>query len=289
MTALGIESPIRVRNVKMSDTVIYDSAKRGSAALEELRGVLQYRDLVFQLVRRDVVSRYKRSILGIAWTMLQPLGIMIVLTLVFSTLFSSVRGYPTYILSGLIAWTFFSQTTNAIIAQTVWGGELFRRIYLPRTSFAVSSIGTGLVNAVLSLVPLFVIMLVTGTSFRWSALFMPLGLFLLAAFALGIGLIISTLAVFFPDVSEMYQIILLAWMYLTPIIYPEEIIPKTYGYWLFNLNPMYHLVKIFRMPLYDGLLPDWKTLLAGIFVSLLTLIIGWFVYSRKADEFAYYA
>jgi ABC-2 type transport system permease protein len=221
--------------------------------------------------------------------MLQPLGMMIILTLVFSTLFSTVRGYPTYILSGLIAWTFFSQTTNAIITQTVWGGQLFRRIYLPRTAFAVSSIGTGLVNISLSLVPLFVIMVVTGTKLHWSLLFTPVVLILLAAFALGVGLIISTLAVFFPDVSEMYQIILLAWMYLTPIIYPEDIIPSAYRYWLFNLNPMYHLVKIFRMPLYDGLLPDWKTLLVGTVVSLVTLVIGWFVYARKADEFAYYA
>ena len=86
----------------------------------------------------------------------------------------------------------------------------------------------------------------------------------------------------------MYQIVLLAWMYLTPIIYPEEIIPQTYRYWLFNLNPMYHLIKIFRMPLYDGILPDWKTLLIGMVISLSTLVIGWFVYSRKADEFAYY-
>jgi ABC-2 type transport system permease protein len=275
--------------MKTSETVIYDSVKRGSAALEELRGIVQYRDLIFQLVRRDVVTRYKRSVLGIAWTMLQPLGMMIVLSLVFSTLFSDVRGYPTYILSGLIAWTFFSQTTNAIISHTVWGGELFRRIYLPRTSFAVSSVGTGLVNIALSLVPLLVIMFFTGTPLHWSALFIPVVLFLLAAFTLGVGLIISTVAVFFPDVSEMYQIVLLAWMYLTPIIYPEEIIPQAYSYWLFNLNPMYHLVKIFRMPLYDGILPGWKTLLVGTFISLLTLTIGWFVYSRKADEFAYYA
>jgi ABC-2 type transport system permease protein len=274
--------------MKTSETVIYDSAKRGSAAVEELRGIFQYRDLVIQLVRRDVVTRYKRSVLGIAWTMLQPLGMMIVLSLVFSTLFSSVRGYPTYILSGLIAWTFFSQTTTAIIAHTVWGGELFRRIYLPRTSFAVSSVGTGLVNAALSLVPLFVIMLFTRTSLHWSALFIPIVLILLAAFTLGVGLIVSTLAVFFPDVSEMYQIILLAWMYLTPIIYPEEIIPQAYSYWLFNLNPMYHLVKIFRMPLYDGLLPDWKTWVISIVFSFLTLAFGWFSYSRKADEFAYY-
>jgi len=275
--------------MKTSEVFIYDSAKRGSAALEELRGIFQYRDLIFQLVRRDVVTRYKRSVLGIAWTMLQPLGMMVILSLVFSTLFASVRGYPTYILSGLIAWTFFSQTTNAIIVHTVWGGELFRRIYLPRTSFAVSSVGTGLVNLALSIVPLLILMLLTGTPLRWSAFFIALSMLLLAAFTLGMGLIISTLAVFFPDVSEMYQIVLLAWMYLTPIIYPEEIIPQAYRYWLFNLNPMYHLVKIFRMPLYDGLLPDWKTLLAGGIVSLLTLVIGWIVYSKKADEFAYYA
>ena len=275
--------------MKTSETVIYDSAKRGPAALEELRGIFEYRDLIFQLVRRDVVTRYKRSVLGIAWTMLQPLGMMVILTLVFSTLFSSVRGYPTYILSGLIAWTFFSQTTTAIINHTVWGGELFRRIYLPRTSFAVSSVGTGLVNITLSLVPLFFIMLITNTPFHWSMLFIPFVLIILAAFTLGVGLIISTLAVFFPDVSEMYQIILLAWMYLTPIIYPEEIIPQAYRYWFFNLNPMYHIIKIFRMPLYDGLLPDWKTFLFGTSISLLTLAIGWFVYSKKADEFAYYA
>ncbi len=275
--------------MKTSETVIYDSAKRGSPAIEELRGIIQYRDLVFQLVRRDVLTRYKRSVLGIAWTMLQPLGMMIILTLVFSTLFSRVRGYPTYILTGLIAWTFFSQTTNAIISQTVWGGELFRRIYLPRTAFAVSSIGTGLVNIVLSLVPLFSIMVLTGTKLHWTILIIPLVLILLAAFTLGVGLIISTLAVFFPDVSEMYQILLLAWMYLTPIIYPEEIIPQAYRFWIFNLNPMYHLVKIFRMPVYDGLLPDWKTMLVGTIVSLVTLLVGWFVYSRKADEFAYYS
>ena len=93
-----------------------------SSALEELRGVIQYRDLIYQLVRRDIVSRYKRSVLGIAWTMLQPLGMMVILTIVFSNLFhNSIKGYPSYILSGLIAWTFFSQTTTAAINQIVWG------------------------------------------------------------------------------------------------------------------------------------------------------------------------
>jgi ABC-2 type transport system permease protein len=267
--------------------MMYDSAKRGSSALEEMRGILQYRDLIYQLVRRDIVTRYKRSALGIAWTMLQPLGMMIIMTVVFSNLFQSVKGYPSYILSGLVAWTFFSQTTTAAINQIVWGGTLLHRIYLPRTSFAVSAIGTGVINLMFSLVPLIAIMLITGRPIRWSILFVPIAMILLAAFALGIGLILSTLAIYFPDVSEMYQIILVAWMYLTPIIYPEEILPEAYRFWITNLNPMYHLIQVFRLPLYEGVFPGWVEIIIAGGISLITLTIGWLFFSKKADEFTY--
>jgi ABC-type polysaccharide/polyol phosphate export permease len=268
--------------------ITYDSSKRIHPALEELRGIIQYRDLVFQLVRRDIVARYKRSVLGIAWTMLQPLGMMLILSIVFSTLFHTVEGYPAYILSGLIAWTFFGQTTTAAILQIVWGATLFHRIYMPRTSFPISAIGTGLVNLILSLAPLVLIMLITGVSLQWSILFLPLSIILLAAFALGVGLILSTLAIYFPDVVQMYQVVLIAWMYLTPIIYPESIIPEQYRFWLTNLNPMYHLVQIFRMPVYNGVVPDPATLLIGSAVSISTLLIGWFFFSKKSDEFTYF-
>jgi ABC-type polysaccharide/polyol phosphate export permease len=274
--------------MKTSEDLIYDSAKRGPVALEELRGIFQYRDLIYQLVRRDIVSRYKRSVLGIAWTLLQPLGMMIIITLVFSNMFQSVKGYPAYVLSGLITWTFFAQTTSAIISQIVWGGALMRQIYMPRTSFAVSAIGTGLVNLILSFIPLILIILLTGLPIRWSFLFLPVSILLLLAFSLGVGLIISTVAIHFPDVAEMYHIVLTAWMYLTPIIYPEKIIPEKYQFWFFNLNPMYHIVKMFRAPLFEGVLPDTKTLIAAVVVSSLTLITGWLLYSKRADEFAYY-
>ncbi|MBI5965090.1 MAG: ABC transporter permease [Chloroflexi bacterium] len=274
--------------MKTSDDPIYDSAKRGPVALEELRGIFQYRDLIFQLVRRDIVARYKRSVLGIAWTMLQPLGMMVILSLVFSTLFQSVKGYPSYILSGLIAWTFFAQTTSAMITQIVWGGALLKQIYLPRTSFSVSAVGTGLVNLAFSFIPLVLIIILFGLPLYWSILFVPVSMLLLAAFALGVGLIISTLAIYFPDVSEMYAVVLVAWMYLTPIIYPEELVPEAYRFWIFNLNPMYYLVKVFRVPLFEGTLPDTLTLATAAGISILTLLIGWFFYSNKADEFAYH-
>ena len=268
---------------------IYDSSRRGNSALEELRGIFQYRDLIVQLVHRDVLARYKRSVLGVAWTMLQPLGMMVVMTLVFSRLFHQVEGYPAYVLSGLIAWTFFSQTTTAAIHQMVWGGALLNRIYLPRTSFSISAIGTGLVNLALSIVPLIALVLILHLPLTINILFIPISMLLLACFALGVGLLLSTLAVNFPDVSEMYQIILMAWMYFTPIIYPETMVPPEYQRWMFTLNPMYHLVKLFRIPIYEGKLPDPQSVLMGTVVSLVTLIVGWIVFSREADRFAYKA
>ena len=272
--------------MKTSETVIYDSSKRGPKALEELRSVFQYRDFIYQLVRRDIVSRYKRSFLGVAWTMLQPLGMMIIISIVFSQLFNRIRGYEVYLLSGLIVWQFFSQTVNAIIHQMVWGGPLLRKIYMPQTTFALSAIGTGLVNIFLSVIPLVVIMLFIGITVQWSLLFLPVSMVLLAAFSLGIGLLISTLAVYFPDVSQMFQIVLTGWMYLTPIIYPIDIIPDRFLVW-FRLNPMYHFVKLFRQPVYEGTFPSLHTITACAIFALIALLSGWYIFSYKSDEFSY--
>src|SRR5690606_4338062 len=137
---------------------IYDSATHALPALSELREIRRYRFLLFQLIRRDLVARYKRSILGVAWTMLNPLGTMLIMTFVFSNLFKSVESYPVYILSGLIVWNFFSQGTNAAMVGLIWGGSLMQRIYLPRTIFGVSAIGTALVNLLIALIPLTLVM-----------------------------------------------------------------------------------------------------------------------------------
>jgi ABC-2 type transport system permease protein len=267
----------------------YDSQKRKSPALEELLAIIKYRDLIFQLIRRDIVSRYKRSILGVLWTMLQPLGMMLVMNIVFSKLFGRVEGYTAYLLSGLVEWSFFSQTTTSAIHQIVWGGALMRRIYLPLTAFSVSSIGTGVVNMVLSLLPLFLIVLITDRPITWAILFLPIPILLLTAFALGVGLMLSTFAIRFPDIKEMYQIIIQAWMYLTPILYPEDIIPESYRHWVLFLNPMYYLIKMFRSLIYDGVLPSLNIVITGSVIALLTLLIGWIYFSSRMDEFAYVA
>lgn len=265
----------------------YDSQKRKSPAVEELQAIAKYSDLVYQFIRRDIIARYKRSVLGVFWTMLQPLGMMLVMAVVFSALFHQIEGYVAYVLSGLIAWTFFAQTTTAAIFQIIWGGELLRKIYIPMTSFSISSIGTGLVNLALSLVPLLIIVLAVRIKITWALLFLPISILVLTAFALGLSLILSTMTVYFPDVKEMYQIILQAWMYLTPIVYPVDILPKAYRFWILHLNPMYYMISIFRYPIYNGALPPPDVAVPGTLLSLTTLSIGWVYFSKKADEFAY--
>jgi ABC-type polysaccharide/polyol phosphate export permease len=286
-----MKNSISAIEVSSPDTLeyTYDSEKRTSPALEELQDIIKYRDLIFQLVRRDIVARYKRSVLGIAWTMLQPLGMMVVLTIVFSQLFGHVEGYAAYLLSGLIAWTFFAQTTTSAIFQSAWGGALIRRIYVPHTAFPVASIGTGVVNLALSLVPLLLILLILRRPLTWAALFLPIAILSLTAFALGIGLLLSSLSVRFPDIAEMYQIILQAWMYLTPIMYPSDILPAAYRKWLLYFNPMYYQVLMFRVPLYDGVLPSVPLVLIGVGIAVATLVIGWIYFCHQADKFAYQA
>jgi len=268
---------------------VYDSARRGHPAVEEIRGAIKYRHLILQLVRRDVLTRYKRSVLGVAWTLLNPLGMMVVLTIAFSNIFrfQTPYSYSAYVLSGLLAWTFFAQTTTAAMVNLVWGGGLLNRIYIPRSSFALAAIGTGLVNLALATIPLLFILLYARVPINQSIFFLPVPVILLAGFSLGLGLFISTLAVYFPDVAEMYQIIVTAWMYLTPIIYPEEVIPEQFRLWITTLNPMYYLIHLFRLPVYYARLPTWEEMLPAILVSIVVLCAGWWFFSKKSDEFAY--
>jgi ABC-2 type transport system permease protein len=267
---------------------IYDSAQQGSPALEEMRAIIKYRYLIVQLVRRDILTRYKRSALGVAWTMLNPLGTMLILTIVFSQAFGgSQQGYAAYVLSGLIAWNFFAQSTNAATLHLVWGGSLLKKIYIPRTSFALSATGTGLINLLLSLIPLVLVMLIIQVPIRWTIIFLPVPILFLAMFALGIGLLISTMAIYYADIAEMYQILLTAWMYLSPVIYSPEILPEAVRFWITRLNPMFYLIELFRMPIYYGKIPDINLLLISAAIAIITMFGGWMFFTSKSDEFAY--
>lgn len=270
-----------------AEPIWYDSARRPIPAIEELIQLIRYRDLLTQLVSRNIKTRYKRSVIGVVWTMLNPLMTMTVMAVVFSSLLRiSIQHYPVFLLSGLLAWTFFSQATLSAMGELIWGSSIMKRIYIPRTVFAATAVGTSLVNLVLSLIPLAIVMALTGVHPTLALVFLPVPMVLLTAFATGVGLLLSTVAAYFTDVMEMYQVVLTAWMYLTPVFYTADLIPQEYR-WLVYLNPVSSLVEAFRAPFYAGSLPDLPVLRTAALSAVFILVVGWFAFTKKAEEIVY--
>jgi ABC-type polysaccharide/polyol phosphate export permease len=269
------------------DLPVYDTARTGPAWWTEAVELWRYRDLIAQMAARDIKVRYKRSVLGIAWTLLNPLLMMLVYTMAFRHLFvADSPGYPVFLLSGITAWGFFSQSTVVGMYQLLGGGSLLTRIYVPRTVFAVSAIISGLVNLVLSLGPLVVVMLATDVPVTIALAWLPVSVVLLAAFTLGVTLMISSLVIRFHDVVDIYQVLLQAWFFWTPVIYPPDFIPGDQT-WRLMSNPMAHMIALFRDPIYEGRSPDSATLIAASLVALVTLVVGWLLFTSRTDELAY--
>jgi len=263
---------------------VYDSADRGSRLLREAKALWQYRGLVHELVIRDIKVRYKRSVLGVAWTMLAPLLNMVALTLVFSAILrQQIRNYPVFFLTGSIIWTFFSQTTSGA-SQTQDSNELAKRIYVPRSVFVASAIGVGLVNLVLSLVPLVLLLVATGFPLHATWAFLLVSVLIVMLFAAGVALLLYTLASRFSDVREMYLVLVQTWFFLTPIVYHPSIVPPKYRFALW-LNPMYYLVQAFRRPIYDGIIPSPGFVGASLAFSVAIFVTGWIYFVHRADTF----
>ncbi|MFC2064825.1 ABC transporter permease [Chloroflexota bacterium] len=272
----------------MQKTDIYDSSKTKGVAIEELKGILNFKDLLVQLIRRNIITRYKRSTLGIFWTMLNPLGTMIILSIVFSRVFDFKGFYPAFIITNLVTWNFFSQTTQFSLNTTLWGSDLFQRIYMPRTLFVISMNGAGIVNLILALVPLAIIYLATNVPLSSSLILFPFAVLLIAFFTLGVSLLISAMVIFFPDVAELYPVLLQAMFYISPIIFPDTVLQDFVGGWVLKLNPFYYILKVIQMTLFEGLYPSLAQWLTALAVSLFSLVLGWIVFTANVKNFQYY-
>lgn len=265
---------------------IYDSAATRGAMLDVTTDLPRYSGLLRLLISTNIKTRYKRSLLGVLWTLLNPLLNMAVLTIAFSALFASrLPDYPIYVLAGLIFWAFFQQTTTHCTNQLVWGSKLLAKVYIPAAVFPLSAAGTGLVNLALSIVPLIIIALVVGHPITAAWLFLPVSVLLLALFSLGLGLFLSSVAVVFTDVVEMWTVVVRVWYFLTPVMYPETILPAK-ALQVVRWNPLYHLITCFRDPIYLGVLPPLRSLAIATAYTVLTFAAGWAVFAHRQHEFA---
>jgi ABC-2 type transport system permease protein len=256
--------------------------------VREVGEIARYRELIQNLVSRDLKVRYKRSAIGFLWTMLSPLLMMIVTTIVFSNLFKgTIENFAIYFLSAFLLWSFFAQSTVAGMTVMMANASVLRRVYVPKSVFVVSAVISGFINFALALLVLLPIMLVMRHPVTLNLMWLPLPLIAAVGFTLGVSLLVAAWGVFWADVSPMYQVFLTAWMYLTPIMYPIEIVPPTFLIFV-KINPLYYIIEAFRAPIYYGVAPDPAFLLVSFVSAIVALALGWWVFSRGVDRFVYY-
>ena len=266
----------------------YDSSARREPIRDEIRELWRYRNLIVHMVKRNITARYKRSLLGVLWTLLDPLLTMLVMAVVYGALFRvDIKAFPVFLLAGLTVWTFISQASTDAMTGLMYSASLVGQVFMPKSVFAVVAVGTGLVNLVLSLGPLFVFVLAFGRPITATLLFIPVALVIISAFTLGIGLIMSALAVFFADMINIYNFIMRLGLFVSGIFYYVDQLPTSLQLFV-RINPAYHLIRIFRDPVYEGLLPRWELVAYGSAWALFSFIVGFWVFDRFSDEYAYH-
>lgn len=257
--------------------------------LLRLKDFFHYKDLLKLLVARDIKLKYRRSVLGYLWSVLDPLLTMIVMTIVFSTMFNrNIDNFPVYLFCGQLLFNFMRNSTTQAMYSISNNGALIRKAYVPKYIFTFSKTISGMVDLLFNLVALVIVMLVTGAHFSWSNLLFPFVLLQLFVFCLGVGLFLAQANVFFKDVQHIYNAVMMAWMYLTPIFYPVEALPELVRWCITRLNPMYYYVKQFRDIFYVGTLPQAEYVIAGSVAALVMLVFGTGIFLKKQDKFILY-
>lgn len=267
-----------------------DSDRRGRSnlILRLLSAATRYRFLLKQLVQRDFKTKYKRSILGVLWSFMNPLLTMMVMYIVFSTLFkSNIVNFPVYLLTGIVCWNFFSEVTGSCLTSITGNTALITKVYVPKYMYPLSRAISSTVNLGLSLIPLVIVMLLTGTRLTVRILLLPFPILCLFLFSFGMGLLLASMMVFFRDTQFLWGVISMLWMYLTPIFYDAEIIPVQYMT-LYKMNPLYHIIRIMRILLINGVSPEPKAYLLCAAVSLIPLFLGALVFKKAQDRFVLY-
>jgi ABC-2 type transport system permease protein len=248
----------------------------------------RYFDLLHNLVTRAIKQRYKRSVLGFAWTMLNPLLTMVILSVVFSAVFGTlVPNYPLFVIIGLLAWNLFSLGSTQGLASVVDSGSLIRKVAVPKEMFPLAAVGANLVNFLLSLVPLLIMILLLRIEITAAVLWVPYGVVLITLFTLGVALALATFNVFFRDVRYFYEAALLAWFYGTPIFYPIDVLTP-HARMILQWNPMYVLVDVFRTPIYAGTAPAASTVIVATVEAIAMAAIGWTIFRRYQARFVDY-
>lgn len=264
----------------------------------------RYWDLLVLLVQRDLKLKYRRSFLGYLWSVLTPLLSMVVMDVVFTRMFKrSIPNYPLYLICGNILFSFMRDSTNQALGSVIGNAALLKKTYVPKYIFTLSKVTSCMVNFVLSMGALLIVMIATGQTFQWMNLLIIVPILELYVFCVGLGLLLAAGTVFFRDIKNIWSVITLAWMYLTPIFYSLDsfneskekgvVVMSTLGLIIRRFNPMYMYIQQFRYfimqySVADVDVPFGVLMWRGAAVAVLMLLVGLFTFRKTKNKFILY-
>ncbi|MFE4712014.1 ABC transporter permease [Paenibacillus sp. NPDC056722] len=246
--------------------------------------IYRYRELLFELVKRDLKKKYRRSSLGIIWSVLNPLLFMAITTIIFSTMFKNqIKDFPIYFLIGQVVYAFFAEATGLAQTGLIENGSLIKKVYTPKYIFPLSKIFFSLVNMSFSLIAILIITIFMGYNLPLTSVLFFIPILFVFLFSIGIGLILSSLTVFYRDILHIYGIFLSLLSFFSATFYPIEIIPETYRFFV-ELNPIYVFIYYFRTLVLDGQLPDLKLNVLAITYCLVSLLLGYKIFKKNENK-----
>ncbi len=256
--------------------------------IELFRDTFRYRELIWALALKDLKIRYKRSVLGFLWALLNPMLLMLVLSVVFSTIMAqTIPHYAIFLLSVLLPWTFFSQSLSYAAESIVGNADLIKKVRVSKLVFPVAAVVSNMINLLLSMIPLVIIVIGMRHPFHLTWLYLPVPLLALTLFTLGATFFFAAANVYYRDVAHILQILLNVLFYVTPIIYSIDFIPAQYR-WLLKLNPLQYILNGFRLSVYYGLMPAFASIAACFIFAFAMLAFGFWVFRKHQDEFVFY-
>lgn len=256
--------------------------------LKLIESSIKYKFLIEQLVNRDFKAKYKRSVLGVFWSFLNPLLTMLVQYIVFSTIFKSdIDNYPVYLLSGIILFNFFTESVGMSLTSIVGNATLITKVYMPKCIYPVTKVLSSTINLLISMIPLYIVIIITNVKITKATLLLPFVIICLIVFCIGLGLVLSSSMVYFRDTQFLWGVVSLLWMYATPLFYPETIIPTQFMM-IYKLNPMYHFIRFFRVVVLYGVSPEPIVYFQCLVYAGVMLLIGSIIFKKTQDKFVLY-
>lgn len=253
---------------------------------EDLKQLYKYREMLNNMVRKDLRTRYKGSILGFLWTFINPLLQLIVYSIVFSTIMRvDVENYPMFLFVTLLPWIFFQTSMQVGAGSIIANKDLVKKIYFPRGVIPIAVVSSGLMNLLFGFVVVIPCLFIFKIYLNFSVIALPLVILVEYIITLGIAILFSALNVYFRDLEHILGIVTMAWTYLTPIFFPVEMVPKGY-LTLFFLNPMTPIINSYRDILYYGRFPDFEILILSAMIGMLILIFSYNVFKKLERNFA---